>query len=94
MGTQRGAKDLEAGQVSLLRTDTARRGGQLRSGHFFKQIALGTGIELRYDFDYIVIRLEWGIGLHVPYETKKKGYFNIPHFRDGNALHLAVGYPF
>ena len=94
LGDLHGATFLDAGNVWLLRNDPARPGGQLSGKHFFKQIALGTGIGLRYDFTFIVIRLDWGIGLHVPYETKKKGYFNIPHFRDGNALHLAVGYPF
>ena len=41
-----------------------------------------------------VIRLDWGIGLHVPYETGKSGFYNIPKFSDGHAIHLAVGYPF
>ena len=43
---------------------------------------------------FLVIRLDWGIGLHVPYDTGKKGYYNIPDFKDGMGVHLAIGYPF
>ena len=67
---------------------------QFRVGSFWKQMAVGTGVGLRYDLDFLVLRLDWGIGLHVPYETNKSGFFNIPRFKDGQALHLAVGYPF
>jgi hypothetical protein len=61
---------------------------------FFKQLATGTGIGLRYDLEFLVIRVDWGFGLHVPYETGKSGYFNIKRFRDMHTLHIAIGYPF
>ena len=62
--------------------------------NFFKQLAVGTGIGLRYDLSFLVLRLDWGIGLHVPYETGKSGFFNITRFKDNQTLHLAIGYPF
>ena len=65
-----------------------------RPGSFLRQFAIGTGVGLRYDLDFLVLRLDWGIGLHVPFDTGKSGFYNIPHFRDGQAIHLAVGYPF
>ena len=48
---------------------------------------------------YVVERLGafravWGVGLHVPYDTGRSGFYNIPSFKDGQSLHLAVGYPF
>jgi outer membrane translocation and assembly module TamA len=61
---------------------------------FLKQLATGTGVGLRYDLDFLVVRVDWGLGLHLPYETEKSGYFNIPSFRDMHSLHLAIGYPF
>ena len=51
---------------------------RLKWGRFLKDLALGTGSGLRYDLTFLVIRLDWGIGLHVPYDTGKKGYYNIP----------------
>ena len=94
LGDLFGAAFLDAGNVWLIREDENRPGGQLKWGRFWKDLALGTGIGLRYDLSFLVIRLDWGIGLHVPYDTGKKGYYNIPKFRDGTGIHLAIGYPF
>jgi len=57
-------------------------------------LALGTGIGLRYDMGFLVLRLDWGLGLHVPYETEKSGYFNASTFKRDQTLHFAIGYPF
>ena len=94
LGDLHGATFLDAGNVWLLRHDEDRPGGQLKWGRFLKDLALGTGVGLRYDLTFIVIRVDWGIGIHVPYDTGKKGYYNIPKFRDGMGVHLAIGYPF
>jgi outer membrane protein assembly factor BamA len=65
-----------------------------KPGKLLKHLATGTGLGLRYDMDFLVIRVDWGFGLHVPYTTDKSGYFNIPRFKDMHSLHLAIGYPF
>ena len=44
-----------------------------------------------YDLDFFVLRLDWGIGLHLPY---KSGFYNMPSFGDSQSLHFAIGYPF
>lgn len=59
-----------------------------------RQMALGTGVGLRYDLGFLVIRVDWGLALHTPYDTGRSGYFNWGSFRDSQALHFAVGYPF
>ena len=89
-----GATFLDAGNVWLLRKDENRPGGQLTLRDLAKSIALGTGVGVRYDLTFLVIRLDLGIALHAPYETGKKGYYNIPKFKDGLGLHFAIGYPF
>ena len=66
----------------------------LRMSRFFREIATGTGVGLRYDLDFLVLRVDWGFGLHLPYDTGRSGYFNIPRFKDMHALHIAIGYPF
>ena len=58
------------------------------------QTAPGTGAGIRYDLDFIVLRFDVGIGLHMPYQTEKSGFYNIPRFKDGIGLHFAIGYPF
>ena len=67
---------------------------KFRMSKLLDQMALGTGIGLRYDLDFLVVRVDWGFGLHMPYDTGKSGYFNIPRFKDMHTLHLAIGYPF
>lgn len=68
--------------------------GKFKMRHFLKDIAVGTGIGIRYDLDFLVLRLDWGIGLHVPYDTGKSGYFNTDGFKKNQTLHFAIGYPF
>ena len=89
-----GATFLDAGNVWLMRKDESRPGGELTLKNFVKSIALNTGVGIRYDLTFLVIRLDMGIALHVPYETGKSGYYNIPKFKDGLGLHFAIGYPF
>ncbi len=89
-----GAIFLDAGNVWLLREDEARPKAKFQLKNVPKQIALGTGLGLRYDLDFLVIRFDWGVGLHLPYDTGRKGYYNIPHFKDALGYHLAIGYPF
>ncbi|MBR2234046.1 MAG: BamA/TamA family outer membrane protein, partial [Prevotella sp.] len=67
---------------------------RFRFRNFLRQIATGTGVGLRYDLDFLVLRLDWGFGLHLPYNTGHSGYFNIPRFKDMHTLHFAIGYPF
>ena len=95
-----GAIFLDAGNIWLLRedgggdNDPGRPGGKIEAKNFFREIAVGTGAGLRYDLSFLVVRIDCGIGLHLPYETGKKGFYNIPTFKDGVGLHLAIGYPF
>lgn len=94
LGDLHGAVFLDAGNVWLMRKDPARPNGELTLKNLPKQIALGTGAGIRYDLDFLVFRLDWGVALHDPYDTGKKGYYNIPKFKDGMAWHFAIGYPF
>ena len=89
-----GALFLDAGNVWLLRSDDAHPGGKFELGNFFDQLALGTGFGLRYDLQFLVLRLDLGICIHAPYDTGKSGYYNIPKFWDGLGFHFAIGYPF
>ena len=94
LGNLHGATFLDSGNIWLIRNDQDRRGGQISAKHFFKDLALGTGFGIRYDLTFLVIRFDVGIGLHLPYDTGKKGYYNIPKFKDGMGYHFAIGYPF
>ena len=78
----------------ILRDDPSRPGGQLRGSTFFKDLAVGTGAGLRFDISMLVIRADLGVGIHAPYDTGKRGYYNMTSFKNSLAFHLAIGYPF
>ena len=94
MGSLQGALFLDAGNVWLLREDEKRPGGTLQASTFFNDLALGTGMGIRYDLEFLILRLDLGVALHTPADTHRSGYYNIGKFKDGLALHFAIGYPF
>ncbi|AQG82516.1 hypothetical protein AWR27_15240 [Spirosoma montaniterrae] len=68
---------------------------------FYRQIAIGTGIGLRVDLSYFLIRLDLGTPLRKPYKTNGSEWvidqINLrdPTWRRQNiVLNIAVGYPF
>lgn len=93
VGDLNGAVFMDAGNVWLLKHDDMRPGGTLTARHFLKDVALGTGVGLRYDLGMMVIRGDLGYGLHAPYADYPAHYFNIA-FKKAFAFHLAIGYPF
>lgn len=94
VNTLYGAFFIDAGNVWLMRKDDTRPGGEITSGDFLNSIAVGTGFGLRYDLEFLILRLDLGVGIHAPYDTGKRGYYNIRKFSDGLGFHFAVGYPF
>ena len=101
-GNLNGAVFLDAGNVWFLRKPKFEDeidqflfdNVSFRFDSFYKQLAVGTGIGLRYDLDFLVLRLDWGLGLHVPYDTSRRGFFNTDSFKRYQTLHFAIGYPF
>lgn len=91
----KGALFLDAGNVWLLKAEGQCPGGKFSLKEFPRQLALGTGFGLRYDFSYLVVRADLGIPLHAPYKTGKPGYYNLTgSFWNGLVLNFAIGYPF
>ncbi len=93
-GSLYGAAFLDAGNIWLMKEDANRPDAQFKADTFYKQLASGTGLGIRYDMEFIVLRFDVGVAIHVPYETGKSGYYNIPKFSDGLGYHFAIGYPF
>lgn len=91
-----GAAFVDAGNIWLLKPDELRPGGELTLKSLGREIALGTGLGLRYNVaNYLVLRVDVGVPLHAPYDTGKAGYYNIAgSFWKNLCLHLAIGYPF
>lgn len=92
-GSLSGALFMDAGNIWLLRSDRNRPGGTLKADRFLSDLALGTGAGLRYDLDFLVVRLDMGVALHDP-AANHSGYFSTGRPWDRFAFHLAIGYPF
>ena len=60
---------------------------------FYKQLAFNTGIGLRLDIKFAILRLDWGIQLHNPNNPEGRRW--IHNFKWKNtSLNFGVGYPF
>lgn len=93
-GPLHGAVFFDSGNVWLLKEDPLRPGGKLRGSTFLRDLATGTGAGLRLDIGMLVVRGDLGVGIHLPYDTGKGGYYNMTSFKNSLAFHLAIGYPF
>jgi outer membrane protein assembly factor BamA len=93
-----GALFLDAGNVWTFKNDTSRVGAQFNSS-FYKDIAVGTGFGIRWDFNYFLIRFDLGYRIKNSYLDPDTGnywpYKNFKDFRITKAnLNVAVNYPF
>ncbi|MGB1248540.1 MAG: BamA/TamA family outer membrane protein [Chitinophagales bacterium] len=97
----KGAIFVDAGNVWLLKNDTARVGGQFEFNQFHKGIALGTGFGARLDFSYFVIRLDMAFPIRDPrlpagetWAIKDFKFFDKQWRKENLIFNLAIGYPF
>ncbi len=89
-----GALFLDAGNVWAINKEETVGDARFSLSTLLDQLATGTGAGIRYDMDILVLRFDVGVGLHVPYDMGKSGYYNIPKFSRGLGYHFAIGYPF
>lgn len=78
-----GAFFVDGGNVWTLRNDSGRAGAAI-SENFYKQIALGFGYGLRWDFTYFNIRFDFGYKLKNPYHQDAVEEILQPYFPNGN----------
>ncbi|MEX2589450.1 MAG: BamA/TamA family outer membrane protein, partial [Chitinophagales bacterium] len=91
----------DIGNVWLLRADPDRQDGTFQANEFYRQLAVGSGLGLRLDFDIFVIRLDIGVPLRKPFLPEGQEWINdFPEtgFKDWRKKNLvwniAIGYPF
>ncbi len=86
---------IDAGNIWTL-ADEGQVGGQFKWDQFYQQIALGYGIGLRLNFDFFVVRLDWGLKAFDPAAAPGEKWRFTPSWNilKDTALHFAVGYPF
>ncbi|NQU84326.1 MAG: BamA/TamA family outer membrane protein, partial [Mariniphaga sp.] len=91
-----GAVFLDAGNIWAINDKDNREGAKFEINKFYKQIAIGTGIGFRFDFNYFVFRLDLGMKLRDPSQEFGKGWIigNRKLNNDDFNISFAIGYPF
>ena len=92
-----GALFVDAGNVWTLKEDPNRPGSVI-SGNFIKQMAIGAGYGVRFNFNFFIIRFDCGYKIRSPFEDpyKKSQWYTFKEIRQqglGN-VQVAVNYPF
>lgn len=88
-----GAVFVDAGNIWTLDHSGGDEAGNFTSG-FYRQIALGTGLGVRLNFDYFVFRVDAGYKIHDPQEEGDKWVIKNRFSGKEIAWNFAIGYPF
>jgi hypothetical protein len=91
-----GAVFLDAGNIYTYRYDAGRPGSQFKLNTFYKDIAVGTGVGFRFDFKFVIGRVDLGMKLRDPASSDQSKwiFLNRMYEKKDFALVVAIGYPF
>jgi outer membrane protein assembly factor BamA len=92
-GSLKGALFMDAGNIWLFKEDASRPNGTFRFNTFVDEIAVSSGWGLRWDFDFIVARLDFAYTLRTPYLPEGERWATDFDFWNP-AFNIAIGYPF
>jgi outer membrane protein assembly factor BamA len=92
--TVNGALFIDAGNIWLVNEDDARPGSQFHMNTFMDQLAVGTGLGLRFDFNFFVLRTDIGFPIRNPYVTDDSNWLTFDNVFKNAHFYVAIGYPF
>ena len=95
--TLEGALFVDAGNIWAIRQDIDRPGAQFEFRKFLKDFAIGTGLGMRFDLKFVLLRVDFGMKLRDPkYASSKPWLFSRPGatFSENTAIVIGIGYPF
>jgi len=86
---------VDAGNIWTIKDYPDQAGGMFRFDRFYKEIALGSGVGLRIDLGFLIVRLDAGARVYDPAKTEGKRFVLFKEaLYKSSALYLAIGYPF
>jgi outer membrane protein insertion porin family len=92
-GKLKGALFMDAGNIWLYKDDPTRPNGTFRFSTFLNEIAVSSGWGLRWDFTFLVARLDFAYTVRSPYLPAGERWVTNINFWNP-ALSIAIGYPF
>lgn len=88
-----GALFLDAGNVWTIKEYETQPGGKFEFKNFLNEIAISYGAGLRFDFSFLIARLDMGVRLYNP-ALPRQQQWRVKLNKNDFAFHLAIGYPF
>jgi outer membrane protein assembly factor BamA len=98
-GILEGALFMDAGNIWNVKADSIFNNAKFQFNRFYNEFAINTGLGLRADFSFFIIRADWGIPLHDPsYPLENRWVIsNLSEkkwFFTQTLMNIAIGYPF
>ena len=92
-GGFRGAVFIDAGNIWNVLDNVEEEAATLTSFSSLKDIAVGSGFGLRYDFDFFVLRFDVGFKTYDPSQSDSNRWFRDYNFRNA-VYNIGINYPF
>ena len=92
-GNFKGAVFADAGNIWNVWDNVEEPAAVFEGFESFSEIALGTGMGLRYDFTYFVFRLDMGFKTYNPALLESERWFSEYNFRNA-VFQIGINYPF
>ena len=86
---------IDAGNIWTIKDYVEQPGGLFNLSTFYKELGVAYGVGLRFDLNFLLIRVDGGMKAHNPalQEGSRWTVFK-PNFKRDFAFHFAIGYPF
>jgi outer membrane protein assembly factor BamA len=91
-----GAFFLDAGNIWAITDQDNRKGAQFHFDKFYRQLAVGSGMGIRFDLSFFVFRLDAGLKMFDPsIEGRNKWVLDDRSWgKNDYQVHFGIGYPF
>ena len=94
LGPLKGALFVDAGNIwDITGSEFIDEAAKFDSFKSLSDIAVGGGFGIRYDFKFLIARLDLGFKMHEPYETSNNRWFHNFNF-PSSVLNIGINYPF
>ncbi len=84
---------IDAGNTWMI-TQNSRQGSQFLLQNFWREIAVGTGLGLRFDFSLVIMRFDFGIKVWNPALPLNQRFVLTQWTPKDTTFNLGIGYPF
>ena len=86
---------VDAGNIWTIKDYEEQPGGLFEWSNFYKELAVSYGVGIRFDLNFLLIRVDGGMKAHNPGLPQGSRWTIFkPDFRRDFAFHFAIGYPF